>query len=85
MENVAEEKVRKEVQMARITMRAARVNSKRTQEQMAAEMGISRSYYNDIETGKVTDVKPVYIYAFCQITGFTEDDLILPTQSTKRS
>lgn len=70
--------------MARITMEAARVNAGLTQDQIAAKMGISRSFYNNIETGKV-EVKPVYIYAFCQITGFSTDDIILPLESTKRS
>ena len=71
--------------MARITMEAARVNAGLTQDQIAAKMGISRSFYNSIETGKITDFKPVYIYAFCQITGFSTDDIILPSESTKRS
>ena len=53
--------------MARITMEAARVNAGLTQDKIAAKMGISRSFYNNIETGKVTEIKPVYIYAFCQI------------------
>lgn len=69
--------------MARITMEAARRNAGLTQDQIAAKMGISRSFYNNIETGKVPDIKPVYIYAFCQITGFSTDDIILPMESTK--
>lgn len=71
--------------MARITMEAARVNAGLTQDKIAAKMGISRSFYNNIETGKVTEIKPVYIYAFCQITGFSPDDIILPSESTNRS
>ena len=71
--------------MARITMEAARVNAGLTQDKIAAKMGISRSFYNNIETGKVTEIKPVYIYAFCQITGFSPDDIILPSESIKRS
>ena len=69
--------------MARITMEAARINARLTQEQMADKLGISRSFYSNIENGKV-EVRPVYIYAFCQITGFTPDDIILPNESTKR-
>ena len=71
--------------MARITMEAARVNAGLTQDKIAAKMGISHSFYNNIETGKVTEIKPVYIYAFCQITGFSPDDIILPSESTKHS
>ena len=71
--------------MAQITMEAARVNAGLTQDQIASKMGISRSFYNNIETGKVAEIKPVYIYAFCQITGFSTDDIILPREYTKRS
>ena len=68
--------------MAKITMEAARVNAGLTQDQIASKMGISRGFYNNIKTGKV-EAKPVYIYAFCQITGFSTDDIILPSESTK--
>lgn len=69
--------------MARITIKAARTNAGFTQEQIAAKLGISRAFYNDIETGRV-EAKPVYIYAICQVTGFSTDDIILPLESTKR-
>lgn len=68
--------------MPRITMEAARRNARLSQEEMADKMGISRAYYSNIETGKV-EAKPVYIYAFCQITGFSTDDIIVPEKSTK--
>lgn len=67
--------------MPKLTMAAARVNSGLTQEEMAQKMGISRSHYSDIENGKVQP-KPVYIYGFCQITGLTPADIILPSRTT---
>ena len=69
--------------MPKLTMEAARVNAGMTQNDIADKMGISRAYYSNIETGKI-EAKPVYIYAFCQITGISMDNLILPEKSTKR-
>lgn len=68
--------------MPKITMEAARRNAKLTQEQIAKMLGISRSYYNNMENGAV-EIKPVYVLGFCQITGFKTDDIILPERSTK--
>ncbi len=68
--------------MPKITMEAARVNAKLTQDQMAQKLGISRGYYNNMEKGAV-EIKPAYILGFCQITGFRVDDIILPERSTK--
>ena len=70
--------------MPRITWEAARRNVGLSQEEMASKMGISRAFYSRIETGKV-EIKPVYLYAFCQITGFSTNDIIMPSESTKRS
>ncbi len=63
--------------MAKITLAAARVNSGLTQEQMADKMGVSRTSIIQWETGK-KEIRPVYLYAFCHITGFSEDDILLP-------
>lgn len=68
--------------MPKITMKAARINAGLSQAEIADKMGISREFYNNIETGKVT-ARPVYIYGFCQITGFSTSDIILPSESTK--
>lgn len=67
--------------MAKITLAAARVNSGLTQEQMADKMGVSRTSIIQWETGK-KEIRPVYLYAFCHITGFSEDDILLPEVST---
>ncbi len=67
--------------MAQISMAAARINKQLSQEQMADKMGISRVYYSELENGK-REIKPVHLYAFCYITGFSVDDIILPIKST---
>lgn len=69
--------------MAKITLAAARVNSGLTQEQMADKMGVSRTSIIQWETGK-KEIRPVYLYAFCHITGFSEDDILLPEVSTEQ-
>lgn len=63
--------------MAKITLEAARVNAKLTQEELAQKMGVSRQSVFDWENGK-REMKPAYLYMFCGITGFTEDDILLP-------
>jgi transcriptional regulator with XRE-family HTH domain len=63
--------------MAAITMEAARVNTGLTQQELAEKMGVSRSTVIDWENGK-RRIKPAYLFLFCKITGFTEDDIILP-------
>lgn len=67
--------------MAKIPMNAARVAAGFTQEELAKKLGVSRTTVLHIENGK-TEVKPVYLYAFCQVTGFSEDDILLPKKST---
>jgi transcriptional regulator with XRE-family HTH domain len=67
--------------MPKITMQAARVNAGYTQKQLGEKLKVSRELVNAIETGKA-EVKPVYLYAFCHVTGFSEDDIILPAKST---
>ena len=67
--------------MAKITMKAARVNADLTQQDLADKLGVSRSLVISIENGD-TEVKPYYLYAFCHVVGMTEDDILLPTKST---
>lgn len=67
--------------MTKIPMNAARVAAGFTQEELAKKLGVSRSTVLHIENGKA-EVKPVYLYAFCQVTGFSEDDILLPKKST---
>ena len=67
--------------MAKITLEAARVNTRLTQQELADKMGVSRATVNNWETGK-TEMKAAYLYMFCGITGFTEDEILLPEKST---
>lgn len=67
--------------MAKLPMEAARVAAGFTQKKLAEKLDVSRGYVNMIENGKV-EVKPTYLYAFCHVTGFSEDDILLPKRST---
>lgn len=67
--------------MPKITLRAARVNTKMTQAEMAEKMGVSRETVFAWENGK-TPMRTPYLYLFCRITGFQPDDIILPEASS---
>ena len=67
--------------MAKITLEAARVNAGLTQVQLADKMGVSRQSVIDWENGK-REMRTPYLYLFCRITGFSEDDILLPLRST---
>ena len=67
--------------MARISLKAARVAAGMTQKELAEKLGVSRESIVNWETGN-TPMKIVYLYAFCHVTGFSEDDIILPEMST---
>ena len=67
--------------MAKITIAAARVNTGLTQAQLADKMGVSRQSVIDWENGK-REMRTPYLYLFCQLTGFSEDDILLPKKST---
>lgn len=67
--------------MPKLTIEAVRVNSGLTQAEMADKLGITRTYYCNMEKGKVP-IKSVYVYSICQITGFGVDDIILPERTT---
>ena len=62
--------------MAKIPLKAARVAAGLTQQELAEKMGMSRSSIVKIENGELA-VRPVFLYAFCQIPGFKEDDILL--------
>ena len=68
--------------MAKITLAAARVAKELTQAQLAEKMGVSRQTVIEWESGK-REMKTAYFYMFCGITGFTEDDILLPVKSTE--
>lgn len=66
--------------MPRITLEAARINSKLTQAELANKMGVSRESIIAWESGK-RKMRTPYVYLFCQITGFSANDIILPEES----
>lgn len=68
--------------MSKISLAAARVNAKLTQEEMANKLGITRQTYAAWESGKA-EMKTAFFIAFCQITGFSVDDIFLPSESTE--
>ena len=67
--------------MAKIPINAARVAAGLTQEQLAEKMDVSRQTVIDWESGK-REMKTAYFYMFCKVTGFSEDDILLPVKST---
>ncbi len=67
--------------MAQITLAAARVAKGWKQTDLAQKMGVSRETVIAWENGQ-RPMKTAYFYLFCKITGFSEDDIILPTKST---
>lgn len=67
--------------MAKIPMNAARIAAGFTQEEMAQKMGVSRQSIINWESGK-SEIKTAYFYMFCKLTGFSEDDILLPKKST---
>ena len=68
--------------MPKITIRAARINSGLTQEAMADRLGVSLATVNAWERGRKS-IRPAYLYAICQITGFEPDDIFFPEEVTK--
>jgi len=68
--------------LAKITLKAARINAGLTQDGLAEKLGVSRKMIVDWELGK-TEMRPAYLLAICYITGFSEDDIILPSEYAK--
>lgn len=63
--------------MIKLTMEAARMNKKMTQQDIADALGVSRKTVGLWESGK-RKMKTVYVHMFCDVVGITEDDLLLP-------
>lgn len=66
--------------MRRISMEAARVAAKMTQEELAAKMGVSRQSISAWEADRKS-ISKSHLIAFCTITGFNEDEIFLPKES----
>lgn len=67
--------------MPKITLEAARVNTKLTQAELAKKMDVSRETVVAWENGK-REMRAAYLHMFCSITGFNVGDIILPEVST---
>lgn len=61
----------------RISMAAARVNAKLTQEEVAAKMQVSKQTIVNWETGRVIP-KPAQFKMYCDIVSAPEDIIFLP-------
>lgn len=69
--------------MDRISFKAARVAKNLTQSQLAEEMGVSLRSVNLWEKGKA-DISRRTLLAFCYVTGFKVDEIILPKNFKKK-
>lgn len=67
--------------MTKIPFKAARVAAGLTQQELAEKIGVSRYTVIDWENGK-REIRTPYLHLFCTITGFSEDDIILPKLAT---
>lgn len=64
-----------------IHVNAARVNAGLSQEELAQKMGVSRQTVIMWESNR-REMSTAQFFMFCSITGFSADDIILPTKST---
>ena len=60
----------------KISLAAARVNAKLTQEDVAKKMGVSKNTIVNWETGKV-EMKPAQFKMYCLVVGAPEDIIFL--------
>lgn len=67
--------------MQKIPIAAVRVAKGWTQQELADKMRVSRATVIDWENNK-RNMRPAYVLSFCAITGFSEDDIILPKAIT---
>lgn len=67
--------------MLQIPLAAARVAKGWTQKELADKLGVSSQLVWEWENGK-SPMKPVYLYAFCYISGFNTDAILLPKESS---
>lgn len=65
----------------RIPLKAARVAAGLTQEELAQKMEVSRQSIINWENGD-SEIKLAFLRLYCDITGFSVDDIILPSEST---
>lgn len=66
--------------MRKLPLVAVRAAVGLTQAGLADKIGVSRELVNDWEAGR-TPVKKPYLYAICYVTGFSDEEIILPEES----
>ena len=66
--------------MVKVTLAAARTNAGYSQEKLAELMGVNRTTLARWETGK-SEITARNLCAFCKLTGFSVDDILLPQKS----
>ena len=66
----------------RVTLKGARVSAGMTQEKLAEKLDVSRLSVANWENGK-TRISTATLMAFAEVTGFSVDDILLPSESTK--
>lgn len=64
--------------MRAISLKAARVSADLTQKEIAEKLGVTRKSVQNWEKGR-TNIKKAHLIAYCAVTGFTPDDIFLPT------
>lgn len=65
----------------KISMAAARVNAKKSQEELAKEMGLTRTTIVSWENGKIIP-KPAQFEMFCRLCEIPKDNVFLPNNQT---
>ena len=68
--------------MKKISMAAAHKNARMTQAQMAEALRMTRQTYAALESNKSKMTAEGFML-FCEVTGFSPNDIILPSESTK--
>ena len=67
--------------MRQISVKAARAEKGLTQQELAEKMGVSRQSVIAWESNRKGMTKS-HLLAFCMVTGFNEDEIFLPKEST---
>lgn len=65
--------------MPQVTLEGARVSAGYTQAELAERLGISGATVSAWETGK-REISSVQLAAFCHVTGFSENNISLPSK-----
>jgi len=66
--------------MPKVTLAGARVSKGWTQKELAEKLGVSRETVLKWESGK-SEMRLPYLIAFSHITGFSQNDILLPEKS----